>query len=384
MNIVIVAGVFITVLTFVPVFLQLRKHPRGLLILFFAEMWERFSYYGMRGILIFYPDPAFPVRRQDGRFEPIRLLHLAGLSAAAGRRHPGRPFHRHAQGRGLRRAAAGRRATGMMAIEGQVPPPQTLTYAGPDLSGRWPRAEAADRRPCSIVVDGPEIRLRPQPGRVAWHQAREPARRIADARRSCPKDRSAMTPTRRHACADVREHLLSGGVADHHGRGLPEAQHLDHRRTAVSTGRPASGFGLHCSIITASTWGPSGPPMLCGYLGQTVGWWAGFGLAGARNGWLGWVVFMIGKPAASGQGRAAEPRTSEAKPIAGTDQPLNGHDLSVRHPGGSSASSGSWCRETPWWAGPWGWPLSPRVAFVIYVGRHGSSPRATRSERQRT
>lgn len=32
----------------------LKNHPRGLIILFFAEMWERFSYYGMRGILIFY------------------------------------------------------------------------------------------------------------------------------------------------------------------------------------------------------------------------------------------------------------------------------------------------------------------------------------------
>lgn len=28
--------------------------PRGLFVLFFAEMWERFSYYGMRAILIFY------------------------------------------------------------------------------------------------------------------------------------------------------------------------------------------------------------------------------------------------------------------------------------------------------------------------------------------
>lgn len=29
-------------------------HPRGLAILFFTEMWERFSYYGMRGLLIIY------------------------------------------------------------------------------------------------------------------------------------------------------------------------------------------------------------------------------------------------------------------------------------------------------------------------------------------
>jgi POT family proton-dependent oligopeptide transporter len=29
-------------------------HPVGLFILFFTEMWERFSYYGMRGLLKLY------------------------------------------------------------------------------------------------------------------------------------------------------------------------------------------------------------------------------------------------------------------------------------------------------------------------------------------
>ena len=44
-------------------------HPRGLFMLFFAEMWERFSFYGMRAILVFYltkhflfaKDPAYAV-----------------------------------------------------------------------------------------------------------------------------------------------------------------------------------------------------------------------------------------------------------------------------------------------------------------------------------
>ena len=31
-----------------------NKHPKGLFVLFFAEMWERFSYYGMRAILVLY------------------------------------------------------------------------------------------------------------------------------------------------------------------------------------------------------------------------------------------------------------------------------------------------------------------------------------------
>ncbi|MBN1119219.1 MAG: peptide MFS transporter [Bacteroidales bacterium] len=30
------------------------KHPKGLMVLFFTEMWERFSYYGMRALLVLY------------------------------------------------------------------------------------------------------------------------------------------------------------------------------------------------------------------------------------------------------------------------------------------------------------------------------------------
>lgn len=34
-------------------------HPRGLFLLFFVEMWERFSYYGMRALLVFYMTKGF-------------------------------------------------------------------------------------------------------------------------------------------------------------------------------------------------------------------------------------------------------------------------------------------------------------------------------------
>jgi POT family proton-dependent oligopeptide transporter len=33
---------------------ELFGHPVGLYVLFFVEMWERFSYYGMRAILTLY------------------------------------------------------------------------------------------------------------------------------------------------------------------------------------------------------------------------------------------------------------------------------------------------------------------------------------------
>ena len=33
---------------------MLGNHPRGLVTLFFTEMWERMSFYGMRGILVLF------------------------------------------------------------------------------------------------------------------------------------------------------------------------------------------------------------------------------------------------------------------------------------------------------------------------------------------
>ena len=33
-------------------FIEKDGHPKGLFYLFFAEMWERFSFYGMRALLV--------------------------------------------------------------------------------------------------------------------------------------------------------------------------------------------------------------------------------------------------------------------------------------------------------------------------------------------
>jgi len=54
MDIIFVVGIVITVITGFPVIMQLRQQPKGLHIIFFTEMWERFSYYGMRTILFVY------------------------------------------------------------------------------------------------------------------------------------------------------------------------------------------------------------------------------------------------------------------------------------------------------------------------------------------
>ena len=53
---VVLLGIFLTVGAKIAIQREPEfvGHPKGLYMLFFAEMWERFSYYGMRALLIFY------------------------------------------------------------------------------------------------------------------------------------------------------------------------------------------------------------------------------------------------------------------------------------------------------------------------------------------
>lgn len=59
----ILAG--IALIGLIMVLVQMRGHHKGLYILFFAEMWERFSYYGMRALLVLYLTKHFLFERGD-------------------------------------------------------------------------------------------------------------------------------------------------------------------------------------------------------------------------------------------------------------------------------------------------------------------------------
>ena len=113
---------------------DLFGHPRGLTFLFATEMWERFSYYGMRALLVLYmvkyllePQRAGavlglapfrhaleavfgPLAPQPLRLADLRLLHRPRLSHADLRRLAGRPRARPAPHRHPRRRADGRSA----------------------------------------------------------------------------------------------------------------------------------------------------------------------------------------------------------------------------------------------------------------------------------
>jgi POT family proton-dependent oligopeptide transporter len=61
---------------------QFFGHPRGLSTLFFTEMWERFSYYGMRGLLVLYLTAAIAdggMAMTDAKAGAIYGLYTAGV-----------------------------------------------------------------------------------------------------------------------------------------------------------------------------------------------------------------------------------------------------------------------------------------------------------------
>lgn len=53
-------------------------HPKGLYVLFFTEMWERFSYYGMRALLVLYMTKVLIVQADQG----MTVFGYAGIRAA--------------------------------------------------------------------------------------------------------------------------------------------------------------------------------------------------------------------------------------------------------------------------------------------------------------
>jgi len=57
-------------------------HPKGLFILFFTEMWERFSYYGMRAILVLYVTALTTAENSGLGWTKIEALELYGIYTA--------------------------------------------------------------------------------------------------------------------------------------------------------------------------------------------------------------------------------------------------------------------------------------------------------------
>ena len=307
MNIVIIAGLIITLLTGIPVLMQiLKNHPRGLIILFFAEMWERFSYYGMRGILIFFLtqhflfDDATAGSTYGSYTSLVYLLPLVGGILAD--RYIGT---RKAIAFGALLLVAGH---GMMAFEGR-PATETLTYGGTayEISAEGRGAS----RDVNIVVNGQKYAFGPaEGGGIAVSGLPEGSTLPA----TLAPGSYEVKKTRDQAGVNIFYLALSLIIM---GVGFlkPNISTIVGQLYPQGDPRRDSGFTLYYYGINLGAFWAA---VLCGFLGQTVGWWAGFGLAGVGMA-LGWVVFVLGKPLLEGHGEPPNPELLK-RPLFG---PLN-------------------------------------------------------------
>ena len=307
MNIVILLGVIVTLVTGLPVLMQiLKNHPKGLIILFFAEMWERFSYYGMRGILIFYLTQHFLFNDEVasstyGSYTSlVYLLPLVGGIVAD--RYIGT---RKAIAFGALLLVAGH---GLMAFEGRSAT-ETLTYAGQSYEIASEGRGAG--REVSIVVDGKNYSFGPAEGggiAVEGLPAGSPLPSVL------PEKQYELKQARDQQGVNIFYLALSLIIM---GVGFlkPNISSIVGQLYPQGDPRRDSGFTLYYyGINLGSFWAA----VLCGLLGQTVGWWAGFGLAGVGMA-LGWVVFVLGKPLLEGKGESPHPELIK-RPVLG---PIN-------------------------------------------------------------
>lgn len=303
-NIVIAAGILVTILTAIPVLLQMRNHPKGLFVCFFAEMWERFSYYGMRALLIYYLVRHFlftdeHANAQYGSYTTlIYLLPLLGGLIAD--RWLGT---RKAIVFGAILLVAGHFG---MAFEGKANV-DTLTWQGHTYE---------------FVVEGKgqdrAVRLQVGDHRYDWSGRPDGGYHVEGLPAGAPipadlpagsftKGMKVATPWAEQAFY-LSVSLIIMGV----GFMKPNISSIVGQLYPDKDPRRDAGFQFYYyGINLGSFWAAA----LCGYLGENVGWWAGFGLAGVGM-LAGLIMFTLGKSWLQGKGEPPKPEVLKEK-VAG-------------------------------------------------------------------
>ena len=70
----------VIILVIVKRYLDKKGHPKGLFYLFFAEMWERFSFYGMRALLVLYLIKDFMSDREKNEEIKMKEKNLKNIN----------------------------------------------------------------------------------------------------------------------------------------------------------------------------------------------------------------------------------------------------------------------------------------------------------------
>ncbi|MDP3494851.1 MAG: oligopeptide:H+ symporter [Hyphomonadaceae bacterium] len=288
MDIVVAVGIVITLVTGVPVILQLRQQPKGLHIIFFTEMWERFSYYGMRTILFVYMTQHFlfsdeAASGQYGAYTSlVYLLPLIGGMLAD--RYLGTT---KAVAFGALLLVAGHLT---MAIE-QEPARNVLTYNG--VSYQIDSEGRQDQRQAWVVVDGQRYEFGPSPdgGMIIKDfagTAALPNVLPVDDVETAEVEGYQMTVEGQQpffmGAFFLALSLIIMGVGFLKANLATQVGQL----YTKDDPRRDGGFSLYYyGINLGAFWAQ----VLCALVGAKVGWWAGFGLAGIGM-LFGWLVFV--------------------------------------------------------------------------------------------
>ncbi|WP_067733541.1 peptide MFS transporter [Novosphingobium naphthalenivorans] len=212
---------------------EFAGHPRGLFVLFYAEMWERFSYYGMRALLILYLVKFWLFSDSQSTLVYGAYTSLVYITPVLGGYLADRWL-------GQRKAVV---FGGLVLALGHL----LMAYEG--LQG----------------VTDPAVKQADPAINVFWMAL---------------------------ALIIVGSGFLKANISVIVGQlyGL-----RDGRRDAAYT-------IFYMGVNTGAALGS----ILVGYLGETIGWSWGFGLAGIGM-VLGLIIFMVGKPALQGKGEPPAP-----------------------------------------------------------------------------
>jgi len=208
-------------------------HPRGLFVLFYAEMWERFSYYGMRALLILYLTKFWLFDDSKGN-----LIYGAYTS---------------------------------------------LVYITPVLGGYLADRWLGQRK--AVLFGGIVLAL----GHL--FMAYEGVQGVAD-------------PAIKQADPAINVFWLALALIIV-GSGFLKANIsviVGQLYSMKDTRRDAAYTIFYMGVNTGAALGT----ILVGYLGETIGWSWGFGLAGIGM-ILGLIIFTVGRPALKGQGEPPAP-----------------------------------------------------------------------------
>jgi POT family proton-dependent oligopeptide transporter len=298
LDLVLIAGLVITFATAIPVFLQMRDHPKGLFVCFFIEMWERFSFYGMRGLLIYYLTKHFLFTDDHAASQYAAYMTLIYLMPLVGGLVADRWI-------GTRRAAIFGGVLLVlghfgMAFEGK-PAEQTLSYQGhsydfvrhgmqePELKVDNALYAYHSDGHDGLVIDGLPSSA-PVPARLPKGTYRI--------------DKHVVTPWAESAFF-LSVALIIMGV----GYLKPNVSTIVGQLYRDRDPRRDAGFQLYYfGINLGSFWAA----IICGWLGERVGWWAGFGAAGIGM-LAGLLGFLLGKSWLMGKGEAPDVAALAAK-----------------------------------------------------------------------